>query len=115
MIADVGSNYVGLLDAVTKAFGPAGAAFAVVAAVLFYFYRLDHLRKQKGLKEAHDRRDDRESKFINVIEQNAAACERSSQSSLRLADGIERLATTAREIQERQSRELADVLREIRR
>ena len=47
----------------------------VLAIVVLAFYRLDHLKKQKGLREAHERRDAREENLLEIIERQATASE----------------------------------------
>lgn len=69
------SEYAGPVTWLVTAFGPIGAAFALVAGILGYFYRRDFLRKIAGLRNAHERRDVREERLLSIVERQAAASE----------------------------------------
>jgi len=63
------------------AVGPAAGAFALVAGVLFYFYRRDHLQKQADVRSERDT-------LMRVVVQN-------TQSGDRLAGAVDKLADSA--------------------
>ena len=48
----------------------------VAAAILFYFYQKENTSKQRGLREAHTRRDAREDKLLALIDKYASGFER---------------------------------------
>lgn len=77
--ADVDLPTIGRL---VDAFGPTAAAFALVAAVLFYFYRRDHIKKHGDLTLLNER-------LITVLD-------RTAENSSRLAESVNRVAEANR-------------------
>lgn len=63
------------LDLEVLKWGAQQGAGWVAAAVMVWVYRRDHLRKQAGLREAHERRDAREERLLVIIERHATAGE----------------------------------------
>lgn len=84
-----------------EAFGPVGGAFAVVAAVLFFFYRRDHITKQENLKE--------------LVRQHTESTDRLTNSMDRMAEtsrtNADRVAETARASVDTYTRSLDAILR----
>jgi len=70
--------WVGPLVAVV---GPTSAALAIVAAIIFYFYRRDHLQKQADVRSERDT-------LMKVVIQN-------TQSGERLAGAVDKLADSS--------------------
>lgn len=66
------------LPRLVEAMGPTASAWALVAAVLFFFYRRDHIKKQGDLGALNER-------LITVLQEN-------TQNSTRLAESVNRVA-----------------------
>ncbi|MBI4637671.1 MAG: hypothetical protein HY727_15140 [Candidatus Rokubacteria bacterium] len=90
-----------------RAFGPVGAFAALLVILGAFFYRRDFLRERKGLRDAHERRDQREERFIAVIERHAGASEG-------LNKGIEYLGDSIRRTEDQRARDTAEIIRAIR-
>lgn len=61
------------LDLLKWAANQGGAWLALI--VILVLYRKDHMHKQTTLREAHDRRDKREDRLLEIIERHATAAE----------------------------------------
>jgi hypothetical protein len=48
----------------------------IVASLIFVFYRQDFLRERENVHVERERQERREDRLLQVIERNAAACER---------------------------------------
>lgn len=70
------------LKALVDWFGPAGAAFAVVAGVVGYFYRRDVLRRVEGERGMKER-------LLVAFEKNAVAYERLAVTLSAFGDRLE--------------------------
>lgn len=104
------------------AFGSTGAATLMLAALIFMAYRRDVLRQRNGLKEAHERRDRREDKLLEISERvgviaegGRVAMEHQASTNEDLAAAIRDLARTAEERDRRQNDSLRDIIQELRR
>ena len=71
------------LGPLVAAIGPTAAAFALVAGVIFYFYRRDHIIKQVNLKEDRDR-------MIQVISDVTQAVNRVAETQRSSAEAFTR-------------------------
>jgi hypothetical protein len=94
--------------ALKEAFGPVGAVLLVLTILLAFFYRRDFLRKQNGLREAHERRDKRDELLIEVIQKNAAAFEGNR-------DALRELGANIKEAQRQQAHDFRELISEVRR
>lgn len=90
-----------------KALGGMGVG-GVLAGMMFLFYRKDFLRQRNGSREAQERRDRRDDLMIDVVARNASALEG-------LRQAIEYQGQVIREALDRQARDLAEIIREVRR
>ena len=90
-----------------EALGTTSTVLAVALVGLFLAYRRDHLRKQVGLREAHEHRDRREERSIAVAERTAVAIEG-------LSRGMEESSRSFREALDRQARDLTEIIRSVR-
>lgn len=102
------SDLVSALPPLAAAFGPAGAVLLVLTLTLLCLYVAREREIRRGQRQAHERRDKQEERMIGVVERNATASERLSQS-------IDHQGTLLRDGLERQAHDLAEIIREIRR
>ena len=79
---------------VVKAFGPAAAAFALVAGVIFFFYRRDHMTTQTALKD--------------IVMKNTQSCDR-------LVEAVNKLSDTTHDSSAAFTRSLDIILRAFER
>ena len=71
-----------------KTLSPLGVG-GLLAVVIFIFYRLDFLRERRNHLTERERQAKREERLLDMIERNAAACERLSVTIQNLGEMLE--------------------------